>query len=505
MTSRPFPTVTVRDLVAILFRHRWAIVSVFLLTFFALGFYLLAIREEGYTAGTKLLVRLGREQSSQMSNLKETAAPILTYRYQEVNSELEILKNINLLADVSDYFHMEQPAPAKPVPPGFIPRARAALKGWVKTVREWYDETLIWAGLRDRIGPREAAIDRLSHSFDAVMQKDSNVILVTLTLPFREGGGAVLNKLLELYQLRRLKAYTDATAEEFFRNQTEKRAAELQAVEEKLKRFEQSTGILSIETQKTDWIAEETKLTDRLADARLRESQIAAKLMRFEAEMKKPEPDIALAGGFERETLPANLMLQLTAIQRDREQLRLTNLDSSDRIQNNRRQFQVVLGLVQSHLRSVLSEIRSEVTARETELEKVRTSLDRLQASQMEWLGLKRSVKLLEDSYVYFGTRHREALASEGMGKSQIGSVVVLDPALDAVLPSGIRKTTIFLIALAAALIASLALISILEFFDHSVRSASGAEAELEMPVLGSIPELRGREARRLHSSVVFS
>lgn len=488
MSYQIAPPVSWRDILVVLFRRKIAILAVFFASLLSAVVYLTLIREETYTVGAKLLVRLGREQSAPITNLRDAAVPVITYRYQEVNSEIELLKSQNLMADVVDHFHMDRPAPPKRPAPGFLPWLRFEAKRLSKSVSAWYGDAMIALGMRERIDPRSAAIEQLTKGFDAVAQKDSNVVIVTLTLPFREGGSVVLSKLLEFYQQRRLRAYTDNAVEVYFQQEAQSRLARLQDSENQLQTFETAHGIAAIDTQKNELIAEITKVEGQLARARTQRSQLAGKQSRLTEQLKKPEPDVAVLGSFEKDSLPATLMPQLTALQREREQLRAVNLDASERIQNNRQQFRAVLSLLESHVQSVLTEATNEVEANTTELSRLKQQLQDLQQSQTAYAALRRNQKLMEESFVFFRGKHQEALSSNGMEKSNIGSVVIVDPPMDAIIPSGIRKTTILLIALGCALLGAAALTAVLEFLDSSVYTTIDIEELLGAPVIASVP-----------------
>jgi len=79
------------------------------------------------------------------------------------------------------------------------------------------------------------------------------------------------------------------------------------------------------------------------------------------------------------------------------------------------------------------------------------------------------------------------------MLEKHVGNVEIIEHGIDPLKPSGLRRQTFLLIAAGAGLLAALAWISVLEFFDHRVYEAEDLQARLGAPVVAVIPVMKGR------------
>jgi uncharacterized protein involved in exopolysaccharide biosynthesis len=479
-----------RDLVFILFKRKTA-----LLTFIGAGllaalFWVLVIRDPAYQVTAKVLVKIGAELANPATMLDRPAGTV-SYFKQDVNSEKDILQSTAVIAQVVDYFKMDQPSEPV-VPTGVFPRIRYEIKRAMQGVRNLFDKLLIAIGLREEMSKREFVIMQLQQGLAVEAQQESNVLVATMALPVRQGSGMVLNKLLEFYQEFRRNAFRDAGAVSFFETRAAKSEADLQAAEEQLASFESSHNIVSIEKQKE-------VLLDRIAvaAAALTQDQTAlqdasAKVARLEEASRKASPDFGTLGEFAQDSFPSKIMLDLANLEREREQLRMQEFEGGAKTGNNRQQFDKLLGVLGSNLRSVQTERRAARDERARELAGLEKQLVGLHDEEKHWNELKRSVKVLEGTYLFDRKKLDEASATSEIEGRRVGNVAVIQPAMDAVIPAGMRKLTLLALASLATLLGAFAWVAVAEFFDHRFYSADALERHLGVPVVAAIPQETG-------------
>lgn len=489
MDLSPFSP-SLRSLVAVLFRRKWAILGILAGTLVAALFYLLVIREDLYVVTASLLVKLGPEQALPSTILGLPPA-VTGQRVQDVNSEAQILLSQELIGQVVDALRLDLPGPVAPPPAGLLPRVRYELKAWSRRLKEALNEALIRAGFRERLSPRETAIYYLQRGLTAEAERDSNIVVVSLAVPFRKEGSVILNTLLERYLRFRLGLFRDAAAVPFFQSELEGAEVALRGAEADLRKFEVEGDITAIEKEKELVLSDIALAQRRRDEARIAHDVLADKMRRLDEERRRDEPDFASLGGFEQDSFPARLLVQLAELQRQREQLRMTDLEDGVRIQNNRRQSASLLALLGSNLRSRLDESRSELAQRETDLATREARLAQLNEREMGWTDRRRKVKALEETFLRYRQKLEEASASAALSEQHIGNVVVVQRASDALVPAGMRKLTMLEIALVAALLLAFAWVSLAEFFDDRVYDAPSLEARLDAPVTGVIPLAR--------------
>lgn len=487
------PTVSLRDLVFVLFKRKWGILLTISVALLSGLIWLFFVREDGYFVGAKVLVKLGREQAPPAS-MVGLPPMVVGYRQQDVNSEVDILTSTELVTQLVDKLGMDKPGPPPEVPASFVPKVRYYIKHYVSAVKDQLDEVMIKAGLRERLSDRDVAIYMVKQGLAVVPQKESNVVIVTLVVPFRQGSSVVLNTLLDLYQDYRVQIYADAGASKFFRSETDRTRGALRSSEEALYQLEQSNDIQVLDKQKETLLAQLAGAQEAARSAKFASDDASKKLQRLEQEIAKPEPNIASIGAVDEDSFASRMLAQLADLQREREKLRMTDLDTGDRIVNNRRQFQTVLNMLLTNLRSTVAERQELLTQREATVGSLTSQLQALHGSQNAWGDLKRRVKVEEDSYLFYKKKLEEASADTALANRNVSNVAIIERATDPIGPAGIRKMTLLGLILGAALLAAIVWAAIAEFFDHGVYTAASAERILGVPVVAIVPYKRRLE-----------
>lgn len=484
-----------RDLVFILFKRKWSILAIVLVAMVSAVFWIWFIRGDVYVVSAKVLVRIGHEQASSPTVSTGLGGPIMITgeRMQDVNSEVDILKSVDLLGRVVDQLGLDKAAPPEPLPAKFLPRLRHRIRVTSKAIRDWRDEQLIKLGLRERLSPREEVLDLIEKGFVVTAERNSNVITARLLLSRRQNAGAILNTLLDFYQTFRLQVYQDRTAGNFFRGEVDKASVSLREAEQELHAFEGTWDISTIEKQKEVLLSQAANLERDLMEAQIASEEASLKLRRLEAEVKSDEPNLASVGAFPPNSFSDKLLQQFAELQREREMLRMTELDTGLRIQHNRRQFKVLTGLLLANLRTALAEQRAVLETRKQALAACRANIQSLQARQMGWRTLNRKIKILEDNYLMYHKKLDETTAAAAMEQQRVGNVVVIAHAVDPLAPAGMRKTTLLGVALVVAILAALVWVAVAEFFDHRIYTVEALEERLGAPVLGVVPAVSSR------------
>jgi uncharacterized protein involved in exopolysaccharide biosynthesis len=474
---------TGRDLALVFFKRGRIAVSIVIVTVLATAAYAFLIREDSYLVTARLMVR-GSQSQEPPPNLSDASMAVGGYRFQEVGAEAEILQSSELVTRIVDRLHMDRPAKLNLPSHGVLSICVYHLKAALRNLRDTWSELMISAGLKERLSRREQAIARLQKSFSATPVKDTNVILLTLDLPYRVDASRVLNAWIDFYQRFREELYRGRTGQEFFLDELNRSKAKLTAAEDAERGFDG-------QNQLSDPAKEEQVLLEQLAQAQqsLRESRIAQELVEgriaaFSREAGKADPQFVVLGSGERDTLLSGLLMDLAGLQRERERLRLTDLDSSARIVNNRAQFQQLLDMATRHLNSLLQQRQEETAVRAGAVRDIGERLQSVHFLQTEQSRLKRNVATTEAEYLTFMRRYEEARATAGLDRARIGQVAVVASAIDPLTPAGIPKSYLLLAALAAGMLAALLWLTLAEYFDNGVYTPAHLENILNAPVI---------------------
>ena len=484
------PQTSARDLAFILWKRRWSMVLIITGTLIATLAWLLFIREDMYPLTARVLVKIGREQSPPPTVLG--ASPmVMGYRTSEVNSEMEVFTSAELINQVIDELKLDQPGPPPPVPEKLIPLMKYRVKGAVAGVKEIYENALIAAGLRERYTLRQRVFATLQRGIQVKAAKDSNVFVAVLVTPYREGSRVLLNTWLDKYLIYRQRLYANGEFD-FFRGVVNQSLRELRSSEDRLQEFEDTETISLLPKQEEMHIEQITRARATLRDSELARNESFGKVQKLDGELKSSDPNFGSLGDFPRDSFQHNILADLAQLQRERERLRMTEFDTSDRVKNNRSQFGVLASMLAENLRSGLAEKEAAVAARQTELTALEAELASRHSKTKDWVSLKRRVADLEGNYLTYQKKLNETRANNDMQREQIGNVAILERPVDPIESIGIRKTMLLGIALLVGIFATLAWIAVTEYFDHNVYTEEDVHRHLGVPVLAVIPARKG-------------
>lgn len=476
---------SLRDLVFVLFKWKWGAITIVVTAVVAAIIYLGFIRSPAYTVVAKILVKIGHEQASPPTLLGSTA-PVFSYRSHDVNSEVDILTSQVLIEQLVEHFqmHVKQDPP---VPEGLIPRLRYEFKRIKQAAEDLYSEALIRVGFRERLSDKETVVFGIAKGLVVMPMRDSHVIRVEMTLPGRVGSSFILNKYIELYLDYRREIFSDAGAVDFFVTQADDALVALDEAEAELEAFEATHNISNLAKQKEVLLAQIAETRKSLEDVEVEMRDAALKVEKLERELASDDPDIGHLGEFEVNSFSEKLMRDLAELRREAQRLRMKEFEGGTRTMNNRHQFQVLLGVLASNLRAAHAEQVHRFEERQRDLEALEGELAELQASQRGWASAKRRVRVVEQEYLFAREKLEETRALVALEQRKLGNVAVIQPAIDPLLPAGIRKARMFAMIVFIGVLGALVYVALAEFFDHRFYSADALEEQLQAPVLAVI------------------
>ena len=471
-----------RDIALVFFKRKWSAIAIVMVALLATSFWMFFIREETYQVSAEIMVR-GAQAQEPPPNLSDANMALGGYRFQEVGPEAQILASTELASRIVDRFHMDQPSELLQGP-GTLGAIRFHLKEKVRGWKAWYRETMISIGFKERLSPREEAIAGIRKAFSAVPVKDTNIIALKLSLPVRKGSSEVLNAWIELYQQYRAEIYLGRAGQDFFQDRVAQANANLAAAEDQLRSFD-GHNRLSDPSKEEQVLLEQVANAERsYQEAQIAQQQVETRIAAFAKEAGKPDPAFVVLGSGEKDTLIGDLLIQLATLERERERLRLTDLDTSPRIENNRAQFQEVLEMATKHLNAVLDQRKRETMERSVALRGLQSRLAAVHSLGIDQTRLKRNIAKGEIEYMALSKRYNEARATSELDQSKIGQVAVISRAVDPMMPAGTPKFYLLLAALIGGILLALLWITLAEFFDDGIYTASALENKLHAPVI---------------------
>lgn len=486
---------TLRDLLAIAFRHRRLMVLSFL--GILSGAILAAVLQPNrYDAGMKILVK--RERVDPVVTAQASTEPLFSVAVteEELNSEVELLKSRDLHEKVvlaCDLQHQSGAAWSK------VPAAISASTGAPTPEKD--------AGLAK-------AVRALEKNLGVDVVKKTNLIAVNYESPDPESAARVLTTLASLYLDKHLAVHRPPGAFDFFQQETREYHKDLADAEARLVDFTHGASVVSAQLEKEVALQKlaEFDATLKQTQATIAETQQRIRVLQEQA-ASIPTRMVTLVRNADDSGLLSQLRSSLLMLELKRTEL-------LGKFEPGYRPVQEVEAQI-AQTRSALTvaeklQLHEENTDRDPAYELVREELAKakadlaglqarakataltvqsyrenarsLEQKQVVQDDLIRTVKATEESYLLYLRKEEEARISDALDRRRIINVAIAEAATVPSLPSNHRSLTV-LVGLALATLTSLGLAFGSEYFDPTFRTPDEVTSFLNIPVLAAMPQ----------------
>jgi uncharacterized protein involved in exopolysaccharide biosynthesis len=511
-----FPSL--RDIVRMLFRRRWLILSIFLpvVSVVTAGSFLVLPR---YEATAKIL--LTRERAALFFSPNELSRPQISgeIREEDLNSEIELLWSRSLLEAVVRQHKLDARPPCPPVHAydGLLHQARVLLcQQWYKLRR--LPETLVARELASgRTNPAQQRLEQalltLESNLDIVPVKKSSLILVRYRDRDPVLAAQVVNSLIDHFQAKHVQLYQTGGAYELYRGETETRRDRLRQSEEALQNFQQEAEIADLDRQKEQSLIRladfEASLKVTEADAEATRKKIALLENQLAAQPKRIVGETRIVQNEALSSIKAKLMeleierselqalfkpgySQLNEVDRKIQQAkRVIANEAATHIQEQSTQHNPIYQTLQLDLlqaKTTLVSLEGRKRELQQQVHDYRQASQRFSELELAVERLKRQVRVNEEAYLAYVKREEEATFAEAMDRHRIANISVPEPAYVPLRPVAPRKKLNVLVALILGSSAGLVMASLAEYLDHTFQTREEVERRLGLPVLVSIP-----------------
>jgi uncharacterized protein involved in exopolysaccharide biosynthesis len=476
--------VSLRDVIAPVFRHRRLVVWSFLAIFLSSIVAALVLPKQ-YQAEMKILVKRERIDPTVTSDKTTVIEPRSEVTEEQVQSEVELLQSRDLLENVVKACDL--------APAGDGRGDRGASISLARAVR------------------------KLQTALQVEPLRKTNLISAT----FRSGdpvlSSKVLNTLANLYLEKHLAVHRMPGAFDFFQEQTERYRNQLATNEEHLIGFDRDTGLVSPELEKEITLRKLSDFEAALGQTRTDIAETAQRIRSLEAQMSATSPRIATQ---ERTSDNPMLLQQLksTLLTLELKRTELKTKFASDYplvrdVEKQIDQTQAAIADAQhapiheqttdrdptyAWLNEELAKNRTELVALRARAEALTPVVETYQAKtrRLDEKGetqqdLVRAAKAAEGNYLLYLQKQEEARISDALDRNRIVNVAIAEAATVPALPTHSPWFTLVIGALLAALF-SLASGFVADYLDPSFRTPQELHSFLRVPVLAAVP----REAR---------
>jgi uncharacterized protein involved in exopolysaccharide biosynthesis len=491
------PPATLRDFLAIVFRHR-RLTGIAFLSVFGASLLLALLQPDRYVARMRMLVK--RERADPVVTAENSALPQFArdVTEEEINSEVELLKSRDLL---------EKVALACDLPHG------QGHSAWYRLLTR---KSASGTDGSEKDAEMARAVRALEKNLTLDVVRKTNIIEVTYQSPDPELAAQVLKSLASSYLDKHLAVHRPPGAFDFFQEQTKEYRKGLADAEADLVGFTHGASVVSAQLEKEVALQ---KLAEFDATLKQTQAAIAETQQRVLALEEQSASTPARIVTQERNTDDALLLSQLRSSLLT---LELKRTELLDKFQPTYRPVQEVEAQI-AQTRAALaaaekSPLHEETTAGDPtyewvkgELAKAKADLAGLQAraeaitltvesyrqkarlleqKQVVQDDLIRTVKASEENYQLYLRKEEEARISDALDRRRIVNVAVVEAATVPPLPSNHRALTV-LVGLILATLTSLALAFVAEHLDRTFRTPDELGSFLNIAVLAAMPKNR--------------
>jgi uncharacterized protein involved in exopolysaccharide biosynthesis len=482
-----FGDITMRDLIAPLFRRKRAMIGAFI-AFTILTSLAAYSLSSSYKVRVELLVNRDRVDPSVTAQTTSGGPTTqLPLTEEEINSEAEILLSPDLLRQVVLANNLQD-------------REHKSIVAWIVNPQndEWYISR---------------AVDHLAKGLNIEVVKKTNMIGVTYKSTDPKIAYGVMEKLSNLYMEKHLAVHRPSGSFDFFSKETDRYKEALDKSEAALAEFGSKEGVVVPDVQRTN-LAQLSMNT--LASLHNTQQIIAADEQRIATDEKQmkatPARSTTQQVSNSADVLLQQLQTNLLAAQVKRTQLAMKYDASYPLVKEADKEIAQTQSAIEEakkmqyvnettdrdptfeFLREDVARARTDLAAQKATEGALKQSLERVQSEMvsldkkaLKQQDLQREAKADESNYLLYLAKREQERTSDALDKNRIGNVTIAVPAVFPLLPAT-SPFLIMAVGLFVAVFMSIGLAFILDYFDSSFRTPAEVMETLRIPVLGAVP-----------------
>jgi len=483
-----FADITMRDLVAPLFRYKRAMFGAFIA-------FTILVSLAAYSLSSSYKVRMevlvNRERIDPSVTVQTTSGGPTTQlplTEEEINTEGEILTSPDLLKQVVLANNLQD-------------RERKSVVAWIVKPHDpdWFVSR---------------AVDHLAKGLNIEVVKKTNMIGVTYKSSDPKVAYGVMDKLANLYLEKHLAVHRPSGSFEFFSKETARYKEALDKSEGALAEFGKTEGVVAPDIQRTNLAQLSMNTLGSLHNA---QQAVAAAEQRIAADEKQirltPARSTTQQVSNSADVLLQQLQTNLLAAQVKRTQLVMKYNASYPLVKEADKEIaQTETAIADARKQQYVNEttdrdptyefLREDIARAKTELasqsateaalkqslDKVQTEMVNLDKKALKQQDLLREAKADESNYLLYLAKREQERTSDALDQKRIGNVSIAAPPVFPLLPAT-SPILIMAVGLFVAVFMSVGLAFALDYFDSSFRTPNEVLEILRIPVLGAVPK----------------
>lgn len=288
---------SVRDVLSTIFKRKMIIIC-FFIALCITAFAVLKFVAPTYTASSKILIKLGREDIYTPAVATDAmATPLVNLaRAEQLNSEVEILTSDNLATQLVEELGPEGVYPGMlKIHPWYTPKG--VLQRLIGTYNAFQ---AFFIPLSANLTPEQKALKRfLRKDLKVAGTGNSNVIDVRVSSKSPELAAKLANTLIDLYLKERARIHNDMEGK-IYESQVEQVEGRLEDAQTELETFRIENDMVDVQGERTALLERQGEISSMLADLRGRASE-RQRLGKWQAEKEQVDEKMARLGALEED------------------------------------------------------------------------------------------------------------------------------------------------------------------------------------------------------------
>ena len=487
--KEPFRRMTPRDLLYVVFRHKWKGFLFFLMTVCCATLVVFCCVRNIYRSEAQLLVEMGGESAGASGG-----------RHQEANlkGELNILQSQKIAERVVDAL-------------GEAAFQKASMRP--RIVPTWLRLPSL-QGEPNSTPTRDEAIRHLARSVTVATGGESgHRIDLGYEAPDPEFAQQVLAAFLNAYFEEHARVRRSVTTDPFLAEQADRIKIELSRMETELHELKTSAGISDYTVELQIKLAHIGLIKQQMQTARSDRAGSAARIEELAKKLAQlPETLLTSATTGLPNAAADEMRSRLYELQLF-EQDYLTKYDESSRQVTDIRQrieaamailtreestrTQITHGLSgtrQSVEHSIVAEeatqssLEAQLVVLAQSLKDAEADVKRVNKASVQIKGLKREIQMREANYLMYADSLEQARINRAMSPDRVASVNILQPATLSAHAAKPNEALAIGLSVLLGVIGSMGVAFVCESADHAIKTPEGAQRSLQLPTLVSLP-----------------
>jgi uncharacterized protein involved in exopolysaccharide biosynthesis len=533
---------SLRDILYVLFRHKWKIV-IFFVAMWATMTFLALTAKDFFQSEAKVLVKIGRNAAADPS-VTGPMLSVLTTSKAEVNSEMAILRSESILEDVIDGVDVisgisgdpNEGVVTKHIPglgvehiqnrldeAGRLVSTEEGKTGEGKKKAAWQvllgkltlDSFLKRLGLTPDLTPRASVLAHLREGFEVSVPEESNVINIQFKTVSPALSKEVLDTLVSIYRIRHIQAHKSQSADtNFFVDRVKESERKMLEAEKELESFRTRFNIVSLEEQKKALLTHIMTLRNELSNGNAEMKGAQERVTSLEKSLEgRPEYiEVEVVDGlpnFGKGDIKQQLVdLKVAEAEVGRryqegaraavqarkkveavEDFLATEPENYTNVTTGvNRAYQDIDAKLQE-AKATLAACLAKVQPISQELEARERELDELNKHSVTLDQLDRTVKVNEKEYLEYRSSYQRSVVLKDLDKLEVGNVEVIQKATLPSAPLGLNRVRRVILGFFLGLFGGIALAFFCEFIDNTIKTNEDVDKHLGLPVLATVTQ----------------